>query len=325
MANNHFISPEPEGSGNVPDLRGDAGLSLSGDLSKAAEENPFRSLMDSLRDVFFPVKLPPLELTSTPIAVPDRMAVKRDPRSTAIALVIEGSVVALVLWWGAQKAGIIAPPAKTMAILDEPIPPKAPPKAVSMGGGGGQKGPTPVTHGNPPKFEKEPLLPPKAPVQEAKLKIDPSINVQPDLKMARNDSPNIGMSNSPLVGMSMGNGNGSGLGSGNGNGMGPGSGGNTGGGVYRIGGGVSAPVLLYQPEPEFSEEARKAKVAGDVIVSIQVDPTGRPIHVHIARGIGMGLDEKALEAVRQYKFKPAMKDGKPVTVEMNVDVNFQIF
>ena len=117
--------------------------------------------------------------------------------------------------------------------------------------------------------------------------------------------------------------NGSGLGLGNANGVAQASGGNTGGDVYRVGGGVSAPVLLYQPQPELSDEARKTKLTGDVIVSIQVDPTGHPINMHIARGIGMGLDEKALEAVRQYKFKPAMKDGKPVTVEMNIDVNFQ--
>ena len=240
------------------------------------------------------------------------------------AVLAHGCALALIALLVSQRVGLITVKPMELTVLDAPTPP-APPQLRAMGGGGGQVGATPVTHGNPPRFEHEPLLPPKVPVEEAKLKIDPAINVQPDLKMARNDSPNIGMSNSPLVGMSMGNGSGSGLGSGRGNGMGPGSGGNTGGGVYRIGGGVSAPVLLYQPEPEFSEEARKAKAAGDVIVSIQVDPTGRPTHVHIARGMGWGLDEKALEAVRQYKFKPAMKDGKPVTVEMNVDVNFQIF
>ena len=90
-------------------------------------------------------------------------------------------------------------------------------------------------------------------------------------------------------------------------------------------GSVSAPVVLYQPEPEFSEEARKAKVAGNVLVYLQVDNTGHPQHVRVIRGIGLGLDEKAVEAVRQYKFKPAMKNGQPVTVEMNVEVNFQIF
>ena len=195
-----------------------------------------------------------------------------------------------------------------------------------MGGGGGQAGPTPVSKGNPPKFAPEQLNPPKAPpMEEPKIKIDPTVDVDPSLKMAHVDLSNMGLPNSPNIGTSLGNGHGSGIGSGNGNGIGPGSGGNMGGGVRRIGGGVSPPVVLFAPEPEFSEEARKAKVAGNVLVYLQVDATGKPTHVRVLRGIGLGLDEKAMEAVRQYKFKPAMENGKPVIVEMNVEVNFQIF
>ncbi len=78
-------------------------------------------------------------------------------------------------------------------------------------------------------------------------------------------------------------------------------------------------------EPEFSEEARKAKVAGNVLVNLWVDTNGLPSHVRVIRGVGMGLDEKAIEAVKQYKFKPAMEGGKPVLVELNIEVNFQIF
>ena len=83
--------------------------------------------------------------------------------------------------------------------------------------------------------------------------------------------------------------------------------------------------MIFSVEPEFSEEARKAKVAGNVLVNLYVDQQGRPSHVHVIRGVGMGLDEKAVEAVKQYKFKPAMENGKPVLVELNVEVNFQIF
>jgi protein TonB len=194
-----------------------------------------------------------------------------------------------------------------------------------MGGGGGQRGPTPVSKGSPPKFADQQIVPPKAPpLEEPKIKIEPTVEVQKDVKMAMN-LPNFGVPNSPLVGTSMGNGSGTGLGSGNGSGIGPGSGGNIGGGPRRIGGGVSAPVLIFQVEPEFSEEARKAKVAGNVLVNLWVDTNGNPSHVRVIRGVGMGLDEKAVEAVRQYKFKPAMENGKPVLVELNVEVNFQIF
>ncbi len=276
--------------------------------------------------MFFPKKLPPLVLESTPIPVVDRMAVKRDPTSAIISTVINVAIIALLLWYAAQKVGIIAPKSQTtIATLDAP-PPKAPPKAAVMGGGGGQKGPTPVSKGNPPKFSPEQLNPPKAPpLEEAKIHPPVTVDVDPNLKMAKIDMPNMGLTNSPLIGSSLGNGNGSGIGSGNGNGIGPGSGGNMGGGVRRIGGGVSPPQVLFAPEPEFSEEARKAKVAGNVLVYLQVDTTGHPTHVRVLRGIGLGLDEKAMEAVRQYKFKPAMENGKPVVVEMNVEVNFQIF
>jgi protein TonB len=133
------------------------------------------------------------------------------------------------------------------------------------------------------------------------------------------------MPNSPLLGNSMGNGSGTGIGSGNGSGLGPGSGGNYGGGPKRIGGGVSAPVVIFQVDPEFSEEARKAKFMGVVTVNLWVDEKGNPTHVRVLRGVGMGLDEKAVEAVKQYKFRPAMEGGKPVLVELNIEVNFQIF
>ena len=257
-----------------------------------------------------------------------RMDVKRDPKSTAIAVGIHALLIGLIAYFLLTKTNIIITQKPQVISLVDPTPPprKAPAKAVVMGGGGGQKGPTPVTKGNPPKFDPVQLNPPKAPPTIApKLSPPVTVNVDPNLKMAKSDVPNFGMPNSPLVGMSMGNGNGTGIGSGNGNGIGPGTGGNTGGGPRRIGGGVSAPVALYTPEPEFSEEARKAKVAGNVLVYLQVDTNGKPVNVRILRGIGMGLDEKALEAVRQYKFKPAMENGHPVRVEMNIEVNFQIF
>ncbi len=256
------------------------------------------------------------------------MEVKRDPKSAAIAVGLHVLIIGLVAYLVATKTNLIVPQKvqEISLVAPPPPPPKAPPKAVVMGGGGGQKGPTPVTKGNPPKFDPVQVNPPKAPPTIApKINIPVTVDVDPKLNMAKSDVPNFGMPNSPLVGMSMGNGNGTGLGSGNGAGIGPGTGGNTGGGLRRIGGGVSAPVALYTPEPEFSEEARKAKVAGNVVVYLQVDTNGKPVNVRVLRGIGMGLDEKAIEAVRQYKFKPAMENGHPVRVEMNVEVNFQIF
>ena len=288
------------------------------------EQGVFGSLWSSVRDVFFPVKLPPLVLESKPIAVVDRMKTKQNPLATGSAVAIYALLILLIAWLLHKKIQFAAP-VKTPQVTELAIPPQAPPKADAMGGGGGQRGPTPVTKGTPPKFADTQIVPPnKPPLIEPKIHVEPTIEVQQDVKMA-SSIPQIGIASSPLVGMSMGNGSGTGLGSGNGSGLGPGSGGNTGGGPKRIGGGVSAPVLIYSVEPEFSEEARKAKVAGNVLVNLWVDTSGNPSHVKVIRGVGMGLDEKALEAVRQYKFKPAMENGKPVLVELNVEVNFQIF
>jgi len=96
-------------------------------------------------------------------------------------------------------------------------------------------------------------------------------------------------------------------------------------GVEQIGGDVKGPVIIYEPEPEYTAEAKKAKFSGFVTVSIIVDKNGIPQNVHVTRGVGLGLDEKAVEAVKQYKFKPATENGKPVAVYLNVEVNFEIF
>ena len=106
--------------------------------------------------------------------------------------------------------------------------------------------------------------------------------------------------------------------------MGPGSGGGFGGGVYRIGGGVSDPVPIFKPEPEYSEEARKAKFQGAVLLAIVIDEQGRTRDIRVLRPLGLGLDEKAIEAVTKWRFRPSMKDGRPVPVMANVEVNFRL-
>jgi protein TonB len=309
------------------DLHLKAGVesSLSAGAMQIEEEGVFASLWASVRDVFFPVKLPPLVLESKPIPVVDRMKTRQDPKATAAAFVIYGLLLLIIVWAVKRNIRFLAPVKTTVAT--ELTPPPMAPAKTTMGGGGGQKGPTPVAKGALPKFAETQITPPKAPV-ETKIKMpDPTIEVQTDLKMANNNMPNLGMPTSNVMGNSMGNGNGTGIGSGNGSGLGPGTGGNYGGGLRKVGGGVSAPVPYYQPEAEFSEEARKAKFMGVVTVSLIVDTNGlpRPGSVKVVRGVGMGLDDKAIEAVKQYKFHPAMENGKPVPVEVYVAVNFQIF
>jgi bla regulator protein blaR1 len=95
--------------------------------------------------------------------------------------------------------------------------------------------------------------------------------------------------------------------------------------IYHVGGDVSAPMLIFAPDPEYTEKARQAKYQGVCVVALIVDEEGNPQRVQIVRHLGMGLDKKAVEAVRQYRFKPAMLRGKPVPVQVNIEVNFRIY
>ncbi len=290
------------------------------------EGGVFQSLIATVRDTFFPEKLPPLVLESKPIAVPDRMATKMSPTSIAGSVTFYALLILLFAILIRNHVQLSAPVAKISTLVAPPVAPPIANRADKMGGGGGQHDLAPVTQGRLPKFAQEQIVPPKAPPTiPPKLAVDPTLVMQKDLKMANNSMPNLGLPNSNLPGVSLGTGSGGGIGSGNGNGLGPGSGGNMGGGVMHAGSAQVPPKLIYQVEPEFSEEARKAKFSGDVQVYLVVDTEGRPTRIRVARGVGMGLDEKAVEAVRQYKFKPAMQNGKPVPVDLYIDVNFQIF
>ena len=318
-----------------------SGHEFDGFIGKAFEEKPiWVGLYESVRDVFFPVKLPPLELTSTPIPVPDRMAVKPNPWAWGISSVICTSIVLVLLFFVGKKIieEVTAP--KTDVPVDVSLwQPKAPKAGVSNGGGGGggEHSIVDPIKGHLPKIDKEPIAPPQVEVvDKPKLAIDPAINVQKNITLPDNPTlPMIGVSKSPNVtlasggqgsGSGIGTGRGGGLGSGNGNGYGPGTGGGAGGGLYRVGGGVSAPVALNQVEAEFSDEARRAKYQGVCLISLIVDAQGNPQDPRVVRALGMGLDEKALEAVRKYKFKPAMKDGHtPVPVMITVEVNFRLY
>ena len=160
--------------------------------------------------------------------------------------------------------------------------------------------------------------------------MDPSLINPPET--LQNNLPNWGdplaklglASNGIGSGAGMGSGNGGGIGSGNGAGFGPGSGGGFGGGAFKVGGGVSAPAVIFKVDPEYSEEARKAKYSGEVMLSVVVDSEGHARNVKVVKSLGMGLDEKAIEAVEKWRFKPGMKDGHPVNVLATIQVNFRL-
>jgi TonB family protein len=93
--------------------------------------------------------------------------------------------------------------------------------------------------------------------------------------------------------------------------------------VYRVGGDVSAPVLVHKVEPQYSEEARRAKLEGTVRLAVVINPNGDATNIRVIRGLGSGLDEKAIDCVKQWKFKPAYKGDQPVNVEATIEVNFR--
>ena len=295
-------------------------------------------LYESIRDVFFPPHYPPLELTSTPIPVPDRMAVKRNPWAWGIASTVNVGILLVALFFVGKQ--IVANNKLPLNLTDIDVGDFKGPQAAKKAGGGGGGGDHSIidpSKGKLPKFEKDPITPPQVQaLDKPKLPVEAAINVQPEIKLPNDMSlPNVGFKDSVNVklasngqggGGGMGTGYGDGMGPGNGNGYGPGTDGNYGGGLYSVGGGVSAPVPLYSPDAEFSDEARRAKYQGVCIVSIIVDAHGNPQNPRVVRPLGMGLDQKALEAVMKYKFKPAMKDGKiPVPVMVNVEINFRLY
>jgi TonB family protein len=209
----------------------------------------------------------------------------------------------------------------------------AAPDAVGGGGGGGTREKLSASRGATPKAANEQFTPPTVvvPQEPPKLAVEQTVIVPPQIKLpdgALGDAlakiqvpPSNGVGSNAGIGA----GTGTGLGVGRGPGVGQGWGGGIGGGPYRVGGGVSAPRAIYAPDPEYSEEARKAKYQGTVVLWIVVGPDGRVHDMRVSRALGLGLDEKALEVVKQWRFEPAHKDGQAVAVQVNIEVNFRLY
>jgi TonB family protein len=325
----------PPSSGREPELH----LLFAKD---SFEEPLWKSLAKQLDDFFFPKKLPPLKLESKPEPVKDIWGFYSYWRQGLagafgyyglLALVIVLSVII-----GRRVVTAAAPTQKVTVALVDPndIPALKPSKTqVGGGGGGGDRDVLQASKGKLPKLSMEQITPPVVVVrnEHPKLAVDPTIVIPPQVQLASNNMPNLGdpmakailPSNGTGSGGGIGSGSGGGVGSGKGPGFGPGEGGGVGGGVFHVGGGVSPPIAIYKPEPEFSEEARKAKYQGVCTLGLIVGTDGRPTNIRVLSSLGMGLDEKAIEAVKNWKFEPAMKDGHPVRVEVAVEVDFHLY
>ena len=302
----------------------------------------YKSLFRGLDEFFFPKKLPPLKLESKPIPVKDIWGFYNYKKNGAltstafhvvvIALIIGGTIFARRL-----VTKVEAKPTITQLVDPGDFIPLKPAKTqAGGGGGGGDRDVLKASQGKLPKFSMKPqLAPPEAVIRNLnpKLAVEPTVMVDPDIKMAMANLPNLGDPKSTAVipsngtgsNSGIGEGNGGGVGPGNGRGVGPGEGMGAGGGAFRPGKGVTPPRPIYSPDPEFSEEARKAKYQGTCTLMIVVATDGHPINIRVVNSLGMGLDEKAIETVKTWRFEPGMKDGHPVNVEMAVEVDFHLY
>ncbi|HUO60075.1 MAG TPA: energy transducer TonB [Candidatus Acidoferrales bacterium] len=226
---------------------------------------------------------------------------------------------------------------KISSMMDDAVPLvlDAGTKPMGGGGGGGGSDKMPAPKGALPKLSDKQLAPPSVVVlnENPKLPVTPTVVAPPNVPL-----PQVGalgdplskisgiMSNGTGSGSGIGSGSGTGVGSGRGPGVGPGWGGGYGGGAYRVGNGVSAPRALSTPDPEFSEEARKNKWQGTVLLYAEVGTDGRAHNIRVIHSLGMGLDEKAVETVaRDWRFEPGRKDGHPVAVAISIEVNFHLY
>jgi TonB family protein len=295
-----------------------------------------------IKEAFFPTKLPPLQVTSKPIRVKDIWSKDENFGWTqTISIGLHVALIALLVFplFAHFSAPTEAKNKVDMTPLDiSPYMAKLPAgaKKAGGGGGGGDRSVIPPTKGHPPKFKWTQFTPPVANIQnpKPKLPMDPSLLGPPELKITSNLNT-MGDPFAKAVTSSGGSGNGGGIGtgstggvgSGTGGGLGPGEGGGTGGGAFRAGvNGAGMPSCFYAPTPQYSDEARKVKYQGVVVVMGTVQLDGRVSNISVVTDPGMGLGEKAVEAVKTWRCKPALgPNGKPIPVQVPIEVTFRLY
>jgi protein TonB len=216
------------------------------------------------------------------------------------------------------------------------------------GGGGGKNQPMPPATGRMPEQVRAQMVPPDLndpqplmPVDDLldQVSVEMPIDIPQDMSLPIGDisaPPNYSASSGPGSGGGIGTGRGTGVGPGSGAGVGPGSGGGMGGGSgggigsgvgpYVAGGSVRPPVLLYEAKPYYTEEARRARVEGVVLLQLVVRKDGTPDSFKVVRGLGYGLDESAISTIaNKFRFKPGTHNGVPADVQILIEVSFRLY
>lgn len=258
---------------------------------------------------------------------------RTNPWALSIAAFVNASFLALLLLLGLRTVVPHGAPTQShspIALDDIPFLVRC---ATQGGQGGGHHNTLEATRGHLPPIAPSSLTPPQIPVLDhPRLAIDNTMSAPSALRLPDDPSlTTIGLphsSNTTVVSGGrgshggIGDGDDAGVGNGHGIGFGPGSGDT----IYMPGiGGVSNPVPILTPDPDFSDEARRNHYQGICMIAIIVDSHGNPRNPRIIRHLGMGLDEKALDAVRRYRFRPALRNGIPVAVSIAVAIDFRLY
>ncbi len=306
----------------------------------------YRTLGDNLQAFLAP---PVVFITSSkPVKVADMWAggasvgqLRRNELMSALAHALVLALLTLPFMNGAldprtNGAGTVLSPFD-VGKYELTYPRRAGPKPGG-GGGGGERNPLAASRGHLPKSSLEIQLTPPAVVTRnpnPRLTAEPTVVVPPEVILKSPDVPAYGDPKSSALLPSGGPGHPAGIGPGSGRGVGPGDGDGVGPGekygtggrqpVYRPGGNVSSPVCVYCPQPEFSDEARKARHQGRVLLWAVVDEQGRVRDIRVQQSLGMGLDEEAVRTVQNWRFTPAERLGKPVPVMMSIQVDFHLY
>ena len=256
-------------------------------------------------------------------------------RSTLISLLLHAGAIALIVFTtGVQTP--ITPKLRYTPLVGRDISKYLPPvRREHGGGGGGARDETDAALGRLPRFAPRQFTPPAAVIRnfDPLLPIEPTLVGDSHVVVPAINLPNYGDPSGPPGPPSGGRGDGGGIGNGRnggvGNGEGPGAGGgddccglyNPSGGTR---GGITTPVVLYKIEPEYTDEARQARIQGTVILQIEVSTDGHAGNIQVRRSLGLGLDERAVEAVSRWKFRPGQRDGRPVVTVALVEVSFRL-
>jgi periplasmic protein TonB len=207
------------------------------------------------------------------------------------------------------------------AALRSPVPP---PVTIRRPAPAARRPPPPIR----PRPVERPIEPPPSAAPAPMPQVVAPVVTAPadtrDRAGTTTESPTVADSQGTGSGGGAGSGAGTGLGEGDGAGIGPGSGGGTGGGPYRPGSGITPPAVLREIKPDYTEEARRRGIAGDVVLEIIVRSDGSVGEIKVLHGLGGGLDQRAIDAVRQWRFSPARRLGAPVDVVVEVAVEFKL-